>query len=73
MGKFFSCKGVKPNSKPKVDFRHLNDVPEEPIEPAKKSELLEDNNSDQDRDAPPTERGLLASLFGGKQADDNVD
>ena len=49
-------------------------MPEEPI---KNSELLNDNKNDQEVDlndgdnyneAPPTERGLLASLFGNKNA-----
>lgn len=57
VGKFFSCKGTKPSNVPRVNFKNLNDLPEEPVKPAQKS------IEEEDVDAPPTERGLLASLF----------
>ena len=79
MGKFFSCKGTKPALKAKVNFKHLNDAPEEPGDKAKKEAAADNEAGKQDaaeNDAvPETERGLISSLLGSpkKENADNVD
>jgi len=79
MGKFFSCKGTKPALKAKVNFKHLNDAPEEPGDKAKKEAAADNEAGKQDaaeNDAvPETERGLISSLLRSpkKENADNVD